>query len=107
MASRRKVAAVTGGARGIGREIVRGLAETGATVVIGDRDLDVAEQTARELGDLVSARPLDVTDPDSFTGFIDGVEAEHGSLDVLVNNAGVMWVGGFDTEPDSATSAML
>ncbi|GAA1481948.1 SDR family oxidoreductase [Gordonia sinesedis] len=102
-----KVVAVTGGARGIGREIARQLAATGARIAIGDRDLDLAQTTARELPGQVSAFALDVTDTSSFTAFLADVESALGPVDVLVNNAGVMWVGPFDEETDGATDAML
>lgn len=97
--------AVTGGAQGIGREIARQLAEAGARVVIGDRDVEAARATAEEIG--AWALPLDVTDTASFRAFLDGAQEALGPLDVLVNNAGVMWVGPFEEEPDAATAAML
>jgi short-subunit dehydrogenase len=98
--------AVTGGARGIGRAIAARLAADGARVAIGDRDGDAARATATELdrsaaGEVVGL-DLDVTDTDSFTAFLDDIEARWGPVDVLVNNAGVMWVGRFDEEPEVA-----
>lgn len=107
MSAASRVIAVTGGARGIGREIAAELAGRGHTVVIGDIDEDAALATAERLPGRVGAHRLDVADTESFTAFLDAVEAEHGRLDVLVNNAGVMWVGEFDTEPDGATAKML
>ncbi|MEP9416065.1 SDR family oxidoreductase [Gordonia sp. VNQ95] len=102
-----QVIAVTGGAAGIGREIARQLAEGGAHVAIGDRDLDAARETERELAGNVTAFELDVTDTHSFETFLTSVESGLGPIDVLVNNAGVMWVGPFDTETDAATDRML
>ncbi|WLP88775.1 SDR family oxidoreductase [Gordonia sp. NB41Y] len=102
-----RVVAITGGAQGIGREIAAALAAAGARVAIGDRDLPAAERTAAELSGDIAAFALDVTDTDSFRGFLDATEARLGPIDVLVNNAGVMWVGPFDTEPDAATDRML
>ncbi|GAB2682349.1 SDR family oxidoreductase [Saccharopolyspora gloriosae] len=96
------VIAVTGAARGIGREIARELAAAGARVALGDRDLDAARDTARALPGDVAAFPVDVTDTPSFTAFLDAVEQRWGPVDVLVNNAGVMWVGPFDEEPEDA-----
>ncbi|MFD4433242.1 SDR family NAD(P)-dependent oxidoreductase, partial [Nocardia sp. NPDC058497] len=89
-----RIVAVTGGAQGIGREIARQLAEAGAQVAIGDRDIQAAETTARELPGQVRAFALDVTDTGSFRRFLTEVTDTWGPLDVLVNNAGVMWVGG-------------
>ncbi|MGA8255785.1 MAG: SDR family NAD(P)-dependent oxidoreductase [Nocardioides sp.] len=86
-----RVIAITGGARGIGDATARALAAAGARVVIGDRDLDLAKQSAQEYDGL--ALPLDVSREDSFAEFLDGVVREHGRLDVLVNNAGFMVLG--------------
>ncbi len=102
-----QVVAVTGGARGIGREIARTLAAAGARVAIGDRDEAAAVATAGELDGTVRGFALDVTETDSFRGFLTAVESLWGPIDVLVNNAGVMWVGSFDEEPETATARML
>jgi NADP-dependent 3-hydroxy acid dehydrogenase YdfG len=102
-----RVAAITGGARGIGRATARALVDQGMKVAIGDLDLAVAEQTAAELGSGAIALPLDVTDRDSFSAFLDGVEERLGPLDVLVNNAGVMHVGRFLEEDDPTTRRMV
>ncbi|ANS26662.1 short chain dehydrogenase [Rhodococcus opacus] len=105
-----RVIAVTDGARGIGREIARQLALAGARVAIGDVDGAAARRTADELGrtgGTVEGLELDVTDTASFTAFLTAVEDHWGPIDVLVNNAGVMWVGKFDEEPDSATDRQL
>ncbi|MFE3618064.1 SDR family NAD(P)-dependent oxidoreductase, partial [Streptomyces anulatus] len=50
---------------------------------------------------------LDVTDTASFTAFLADVESTWGPIEVLVNNAGVMWVGSFDAEPENATRRQL
>ncbi|MDN5760023.1 MAG: SDR family oxidoreductase [Tomitella sp.] len=117
-----RVVAVTGAAQGIGREIARQLVASGARVAIGDKNIAAAEATAAELGTgagsgsagggrvsegSAHAFPLDVTDTASFQAFLDSASSELGPLDVLVNNAGVMWVGAFDEEPESATERML
>ncbi|MDG3012571.1 SDR family oxidoreductase [Rhodococcus sp. D2-41] len=99
------VIAVTGGARGIGREIAAHLAAAGAQVAIGDRD--GAAEAASELPGTAAGFDLDVTDTESFRTFLGAVETRFGTIDVLVNNAGVMWVGPFDEEPESATDRML
>ncbi|MGI9031999.1 MAG: SDR family NAD(P)-dependent oxidoreductase [Ilumatobacteraceae bacterium] len=75
-------ALVTGGATGIGEAIARVLAAAGATVVIGDVDVDGAERVATDIGG--RAVELDVTDPDSADAAIAAVP----DLDLLVNNAG-------------------
>jgi NAD(P)-dependent dehydrogenase (short-subunit alcohol dehydrogenase family) len=91
-----RVALVSGGNRGIGREVAHQLAVRGYTVVIGSRDLDRGEQAAGELGDGVVARRLDVTSEESIEGCIAAIAEEFGRLDVLVNNAGVTG-GGWST----------
>jgi NAD(P)-dependent dehydrogenase (short-subunit alcohol dehydrogenase family) len=94
-------AAVTGGANGIGRAIAARLARAGARVAIGDLDLEMAQAAAREAGGDVFARALDVTQEDAFGAFLDAAEARHGPLGVLVNNAGVDWIGPFHEQPDA------
>lgn len=104
---RGKIVAVTGGANGIGREIARLLASAGARVAIGDRDGAAARRTAEELGGILLGLDLDVTDGTSFASFLATIEAEWGAIDVLVNNAGVMWVGKFDEEPEAAAERQI
>jgi NAD(P)-dependent dehydrogenase (short-subunit alcohol dehydrogenase family) len=92
-----KVAVVTGGARGIGAATARALHEADARVAIGDLDLDVAQRSAKEIGDVLALR-LDVTDHAGFSAFLDEVEGALGPIDVLVNNAGIMPVVEFEHE---------
>ncbi len=96
-----KVAAITGGARGIGRATAQAFVRQGMKVAIGDLDLQTAQQTADELGPVGAAFGLDVTDRDSFAAFLDATQEELGPLDVLVNNAGIMQIGRFQDEDDA------
>jgi NAD(P)-dependent dehydrogenase (short-subunit alcohol dehydrogenase family) len=96
-------AAVTGGGHGIGRAIALRLAAAGARVAVGDVDRAAAEQVALEIGDRAFAAALDVADPGQFAAFLDQAEERHGPLAVMVNNAGVDWVGPFHEEPDEVT----
>ncbi|WP_418058361.1 SDR family oxidoreductase [Pimelobacter simplex] len=90
--------ALTGGARGIGRATVEAFLARGAKVSFGDLDLDTARATAAATG--ASAHLLDVADRASYDAFVDAAEAEHGPVDVLVNNAGIMPNGAFlDMDP--------
>jgi NAD(P)-dependent dehydrogenase (short-subunit alcohol dehydrogenase family) len=77
-----RVALVTGGQRGIGRGISQALLDAGATVVTCGRS-DVDEPLAG-----TAHVPCDVRDAESVQGLVDGIVAERGRLDVLVNNAG-------------------
>ncbi len=96
-----QVVAITGGARGIGKETARHLIRQGMKVAIGDLELAGSQAAAAELGPNAKGYALDVTDRASFEAFIDAVEADLGPLDVLVNNAGIMQLGPFLEESDA------
>ena len=99
--------AVTGGAHGIGRAIARQFAGAGARVALGDLDGEAAQRLADELGGGAISVALDVTDRDAFVAFLDAAEQSHGPLEVMVNNAGVDWVGPFHEEPDEISRREL
>jgi NAD(P)-dependent dehydrogenase (short-subunit alcohol dehydrogenase family) len=82
-----RVALVTGGGGAIGGAIARRLDAEGATVVVADVRVDTAEATAAGLVRGVSLQ-LDVTDSAAWDEAVARVVADHGGLDVLVNNAG-------------------
>nr|WP_201470524.1 glucose 1-dehydrogenase [Microbacterium hydrocarbonoxydans] len=84
-----RVALVTGGARGIGAAYVRALHLAGARVVVADVLHDEGRALAHELGERALFVPLDVTDEVQWAQAVDGAVAAFGSLDVLVNNAGI------------------
>lgn len=88
-----KIAAVTGGGRGLGRAIVRGLATQGADVAFSYRESRAgAEEEGeglRALGRRVFAAPADARVPGELARFVDEAAAALGGLDVLVNNVGV------------------
>jgi len=90
----RKVAVVTGGARGIGAAICRRYADEGARVAVADILADEAEALARELGRGAFAIQLDVTRRASIDAMIETVVARAGGIDILVNNAAI-----FDMAP--------
>jgi short-subunit dehydrogenase len=102
-----KVVAITGGARGIGRATASALIAQGARVAIGDIDAQLAARTAQELGAGTVGLPLDVTDRGSFERFLDDVESSLGSLEVLINNAGIMPIGPFVDEDDATARTMV
>jgi NAD(P)-dependent dehydrogenase (short-subunit alcohol dehydrogenase family) len=89
-----KTAIVTGGGKGIGRQMADGLAEASANVVVCARNAERCEQAAAELAELgVKTLGLgcDVRDPDQVRGVVARTVADFGSVDILVNNAGVVW----------------
>jgi len=102
-----KVVAITGGARGIGKATAEALVREGAKVAIGDLDTELAEKTAGEIGSGTIALELDVTRRESFENYLDQVEERLGSLDVLVNNAGIMPLGKFVDETDETAIRMV
>jgi NAD(P)-dependent dehydrogenase (short-subunit alcohol dehydrogenase family) len=94
MTEAQRIAIVTGANRGIGLEVVRQLAHLGMIVILGSRDLKQGEVAAEKLaseGLQVLPRQLDVTDSDSIAQLAADVEQEFGRLDVLVNNAGILY----------------
>jgi gluconate 5-dehydrogenase len=90
-----KVAIVTGGATGIGRQMAGALAEMGANVVVCARDVARCEQAAAEL-ESTGVRALglacDVRSEADIASVVGRTHAEFGRIDIVVNNAGTVWV---------------
>jgi NAD(P)-dependent dehydrogenase (short-subunit alcohol dehydrogenase family) len=87
-----KVALVTGGSRGLGRQMVRAFAENGADVIIASRSLESCEAAAQEvraLGRRALAHSAHVGKWSEIDGLIDAAYREFGRVDILVNNAGM------------------
>ncbi|MBN9075678.1 MAG: sorbitol dehydrogenase [Rhizobiales bacterium 65-79] len=89
-----KSALITGAARGIGRAFAEAYVREGATVAIGDINVEAAEKTAAGIGPRAYAVKLDVTDQGSIDGAVKAVEEKAGGIDILVNNAAL-----FDMAP--------
>ena len=91
-----KVAIVTGAGRGTGAVIARRFAEEGATVVV----VDILEAEGRAVADILEApatfHACDITDELAWTSLVHDVVAQHGRVDVLVNNAAVLHMGGIE-----------
>jgi NADP-dependent 3-hydroxy acid dehydrogenase YdfG len=93
-----RVAVVTGASSGIGEATARALAADGYHVTLLARRIDRISALADELGNGAIAIEADVTARDSIVGAAERVQDELGGADVLVNNAGVMLLGPFDTD---------
>jgi 3-hydroxybutyrate dehydrogenase len=107
-----KVSLVTGSTSGIGLGIARALAEAGSAVILNGLGAaaEIAktrEQLAAEFGVNVGYSPADMTKPASITEMIDATLAEHGRLDVLVNNAGIQHVAPLEQFPPEKWDAIL
>lgn len=88
-----KTVLLTGGAMGLGKAAAKALLAEGARVIITDINAEAGAATAEELGPDCSFIEQDVTDWDRWQAIIAEVEASHGRLDVLVNNAAVTVFG--------------
>ena len=91
-----RVVLVTGGNVGIGYEVVRALAKAGHVVWLASRDAAKGEKAGAELAGEGDVRPvrIDVTDEASMVSAVAAIEAAHGKLDILINNAGATFGGG-------------
>jgi NAD(P)-dependent dehydrogenase (short-subunit alcohol dehydrogenase family) len=100
-----RVGLVTGAGGGIGREIARRLAREGMAVAVLDRDAAAAQAVAAEIGGLPVV--ADVTSPEEVGAGVDAVLGRFNHIDVLVNNAGVAWMGPALDTPLEALRTML
>jgi NAD(P)-dependent dehydrogenase (short-subunit alcohol dehydrogenase family) len=100
-----RVGLVTGAGGGIGREIARRLAGEGMLVAVLDRDGPAAQAVAAGIGGLAVA--ADVTSEEEVGRAVDTVLARFKQIDLLVNNAGVAWMGPALEMPLEALQAML
>lgn len=104
-----KYALVTGGTKGIGMMMARGLLQAGARVVVSSRKPDAcveAQKLLSEFGD-VQAFSADLSRHDECRRLADFVTAGSERLDILVNNAGAMWREPLETFPDEAWDEVL
>jgi NAD(P)-dependent dehydrogenase (short-subunit alcohol dehydrogenase family) len=89
-----RVAIITGGSIGLGRQMAEGLAEMGAHLVLCARHPERCQQAAEELQQLgIKARSLacDVRDQTSVQALVDATISQFGKIDILINNAGISW----------------
>lgn len=100
-----RVAAITGGTRGIGKATAEAFVREGIRVAIGGRDMETAQRVAEELGHGTIALPLETSDRTSVKAFLDETERQLGPLDIAVHNAGIMLVGPSAWEEEDRTTA--
>jgi NAD(P)-dependent dehydrogenase (short-subunit alcohol dehydrogenase family) len=100
-----RVGLVTGAGGGIGREIAHRLARDGMAIAVLDRDRAAAHAVAAEIGGLAVA--ADVTSPEAVRRAVESVLDRFHQIDVLVNNAGIAWMGPALDMPLEALQAML
>jgi NAD(P)-dependent dehydrogenase (short-subunit alcohol dehydrogenase family) len=89
-----KTAIVTGGGRGLGKQIAEGFAEAGANVVICSRKREACEAVSEELKEIgvkSLAFECDVTNQEQVQDVVDATMKEFGRIDILVNNSGASW----------------
>jgi NAD(P)-dependent dehydrogenase (short-subunit alcohol dehydrogenase family) len=97
---RNRLVVITGGSRGLGLLVARQLADEGASLVIcarDDEELANAEYELRGRAPFVAAYTCDLTRPDDIATLFERIRHEVGSVDVLINNAGVIQVGPMET----------
>ncbi|MBI2207623.1 MAG: SDR family oxidoreductase [Candidatus Rokubacteria bacterium] len=105
-----RIAAITGGALGIGRATARLFAAEGATVALGDVEMNGAETVAREItdgGGRAIAIRVDVGDAGQVQGFVDRIVADFGRLDVMFANAGIAHSAPFLDHPEAQWHRVL
>ena len=85
-----QVALITGGGTGLGLGTARAFVARGARVIIAGRREEVLREAVEELGEQADYRVHDVADFSSSAGLIESIEAQHGRLTALVNNAGIL-----------------
>ncbi|MBB6122254.1 SDR family oxidoreductase [Nocardiopsis algeriensis] len=104
-----KNAVVTGGTRGIGMMMARGLLQAGARVWISSRKADACEQARAELAEYgeVTAIPADLSSEDECRRLAAEVTSQAPEVHILVNNAGATWGEQLETYPESAWDKVL
>lgn len=105
-----RVALITGGASGLGEAIAHGLAQQGASVVLADRDAERLQKVSSDLeaaGARASTVELDVTDRPAVDRAVAGVVEAQGSLDIVVNSAGIVALDAVEQLSDEAWDRTL
>ncbi len=93
--SKQPIALVTGAAQGIGYACAEAIAEDGAKVILADINAEGVAAAAEKLGGGAVGMACDMGDPAQIEAMFDAIEAEHGPVEILVNNAGIAMPGDF------------
>lgn len=102
-----RVALVTGGGRGIGRMIAKGLLEAGAKVYISSRKAEACDAAADEMGENCFSLPADVSSEDGAQRLADAFAEHESQLDILVNNAGAAWGADFEVVDEKSWDKVM
>ncbi len=105
-----KRALITGSSQGIGFALARGLAGAGAEIILNGRDqskLDTAAEILQGDGAKVYSLTFDVTDHEAVRAAVDGFETKVGSIDILINNAGMQYRSELHNFPADAFERLL
>ncbi|MDP4161969.1 MAG: SDR family oxidoreductase [Bacillota bacterium] len=105
-----KVAIVTGGGRGLGKQIAEGFAEAGANVVVCSRRVETCEEVSQRLKALgveSVAMKCDITKPDDVRHVVNETVTKFGRIDILVNNSGATWGAPVEEMPLEAWHKVL
>lgn len=97
--TKQPIALVTGGAQGIGYACAEALAEDGAKLILCDINAEGVEAAAKKLGNGTVGLMCDMGDTTQIAAMFDKIEAEHGPVEILVNNAGISLPGDFLDTP--------
>lgn len=98
---------ITGSAQGIGLEIAKNFAEAGANVVISDLNEEKLDQAIKQLPGQVSSVVCDVTSEEQIKRAIDYTVETYGSIDILINNAGIQHVSFIENFPTEKFELMI
>ncbi|MED3691341.1 SDR family oxidoreductase [Peribacillus butanolivorans] len=105
-----KTAIITGGGRGLGKQIALALAEAGANIVIASRNLSVCKEVCdhlQSLGIKAIAFECDITNKSDIEHVVKETVSQFGAIDILVNNSGTSWSGPLLDVPEDKWEKVL